>query len=112
MQIQCYRRLVADYYYSSVDLSVMTHPYFTDKMPQNFLFTPYIAAAFPRAKIIHIYRDARATIWSNFERYFPEGLDYSYSLEDLVTYYNLYSGLMRGYSQLMNDRIHHLPTKS
>ena len=100
--------LIAEQYYESVSSNAKEREYFTDKMPQNFLFLPLMIASFPKSKVIHVFRDARATIWSNFERYFPEGLDYSYSLKDLVGYYNMYSGLMREYSDLLGDRIYHL----
>lgn len=74
--------------------------YFVDKMPENFRFVPMLAAAFPRAKFVHVYRNPGATCWSIFERYFPNGIKYSYSLEELVEYYNLYSDLMSFYSEI------------
>ena len=47
----------------------------TDKMPHNFMYIPFILAALPEAKIIHVKRDAAATCWSNFKHYFmPSGL--------------------------------------
>ena len=82
---------------------------FTDKMPHNFMWLPALAAAFPEAKFVHVYRDAAATCWSNYERFFPtDGLRYCYDLKDIVGYYNLYTHLMRQYSEALGDRIHHL----
>ena len=67
----------------------------TDKLPHNFLFIPLIRAAFPEAKIIHVQRNAAATCWSNYKNYFvAKSHGYSYSIDDLVIYYNLYKDLM------------------
>ncbi len=81
----------------------------TDKMPQNFRFIPLICASLPEAKIIHIDRNAAATCWSNFKRYFvSDGLGYCYDLNDLVTYYELYTDLMKLWQSQYGDRIYNL----
>ena len=83
--------------------------FITDKMPQNFRFIPLICAAFPEAKIIHIERDPRATCWSNFKQYFAQkGLGYSYNLKDVVSYYELYTDLMKLWQSEYGDRIYNL----
>ena len=80
-----------------------------DKMPQNFIFTALICTAFPEAKIIHVNRTAEATCWSNFKNYFiSDGLGYSYTLEETVNYYVLYSDLMHFWTQKLGNRIYHL----
>jgi len=82
---------------------------FTDKMPHNFQWLPLLAARMREAKIVHVYRDPAATCWSHYSRYFPtEGLGYSYDLEDLVTYYGLYTSLMTHYAALLGNRIYHI----
>ena len=81
----------------------------TDKMPQNFRFIPLICAAFPEAKIIHVQRNAAATCWSNYKQYFPsKGLGYSYDLQDVVSYYRLYSDLMDLWQSEYGNRIYNL----
>ncbi len=81
----------------------------TDKMPQNFRFIPLICAAFPEAKIIHVQRNAAATCWSNYKQYFSsKGLGYSYDLQDVVSYYRLYSDLMDLWQSEYGDRIYNL----
>ena len=85
------------------------NPFFTDKMPQNFLYTGLIFSAFPEAKIIHVKRDPKATCWSNYKQYFSlNGLGYCYDLHDLVTYYKLYENLMNFWEQHYRDRIYNL----
>ena len=81
----------------------------TDKMPPNFRFIPLICAAFPEAKIIHVQRNAAATCWSNFRHYFvSDSLGYCYDLKDVVSYYDLYSDLMKLWQSNYADRIYNL----
>jgi tetratricopeptide (TPR) repeat protein len=85
----------------------------TDKMPPNFRFIPLICAAFPEAKIIHVQRNAAATCWSNYKRYFvSNSLGYCYDLKDVVEYYNLYKDLMRFWQSQYGERIYHLNYES
>ena len=81
----------------------------TDKMPQNFRFIPLICAALPEAKIIHVKRDPKATCWSNYKQYFvTKNLGYCYNLQDLVSYYGLYSDLMDLWKSEYGDKIYNL----
>ena len=84
-------------------------PFVTDKLPQNFCYIALICAAFPEAKIIHVQRDAAATCWSNYKHYFPsKGLGYSYNLNDVIAYYELYSDLMQLFQMVYGDNIYNL----
>ena len=81
----------------------------TDKMPQNFNFIGLLTAAFPEAKIVHVKRDPAAVCWSNFKQYFSKkGLGYTYSLEDIVSYYRLYINLMKYWKNLLDQRLYNL----
>ena len=83
--------------------------FITDKMPQNFRFIPLICASFPEAKIIHVHRDAAATCWSNYKQYFAtKDLGYSYNLDELVSYYELYCNLMKFWQSLYAEKIYNL----
>ncbi|PQM62387.1 MAG: hypothetical protein CML47_00895, partial [Rhodobacteraceae bacterium] len=82
--------------------------YVTDKMPQNFLHIALICSAFPEAKIVHTRRQPAATCWSNFKEYFPNGINYSFNLDDIVDYYSLYEDLMMFWNQYYKERIYHL----
>ena len=53
-------------YLSSIAHHHVNGLFIIDKMPQNFFFVGLIAKIFPEAKILHIYRDAKAVFWSNF----------------------------------------------
>ena len=81
----------------------------TDKMPHNFLYLALICAAFPKAKIIHVQRNAAATCWSNFKQYFAiKGLGYCYDLKDVADYFGLYIDLMQFWQKNYADRIYNI----
>ncbi len=81
----------------------------TDKMPQNFRLLPLICAAFPKAKIVHVQRDPKATCWSNYRHYFgSKSIGFCYNLDDLVVYYLLYRNLMRSWQPFYGNRIYNL----
>ena len=98
-----------DRYLSEVSKLSNGKRFITDKMPQNFGFIPLICAAFPEAKIIHIKRNAAATCWSNYKTYFTSDIiGYCYDLKDVVSYYGLYSDLMKHWQSKYGDRIYNL----
>ena len=102
-------QLLREYYLDSVVIPDAGARYFVDKTPENFRLLLMLGAAFPEARVIHVYRDAAATCWSNYEHYFTSlGLGFSYDLNDLVRYYNDYICLMREFSPALGERIYHL----
>ena len=81
----------------------------TDKMPENFLYIGLLAAAFPEAKIVHVKRNTAAVCWSNYKNYFvSKKLGYSYSLDDVISYYRLYENLMKFWENSLTKRIYNL----
>lgn len=96
-------------YLKYVEQRVGTVTAFTDKMPSNFRFIGFIVRAFPEAKIVHTKRDPGAVCWSNFRHYFNgSALPYSYDINDVVDYYNLYAELMSFWKNLYGNRIYDL----
>ena len=76
-------------------------------MPSNFLHIGMILTAFPEAKILHCVRDARAICWSNFRNYYSQNsIPWSYDLDDVVTYYGLYSNLMSFWKNIFGEKIY------
>lgn len=83
-----------------------TARHITDKMPQNFQYVGMIAVMLPNAKIIHCRRDPMDTCVSVFKNLFgAEGLQWSYDLDDLGHYYQLYRALMEHWHGVLPDRI-------
>jgi tetratricopeptide (TPR) repeat protein len=71
-----------------------TSPWVTDKMPHNFRYLGLLAKVFPEAKFIHVKRRPEAVCWGNFRTCFSSTHRYAWALDDIVTYYKLYKGLM------------------
>jgi tetratricopeptide (TPR) repeat protein len=65
-----------------------------DKMPGNFLHVGFIALLFPRARIIHIRRDALDNCLSCYFQNFNQGHEYSYDLATLGRVYREYERIM------------------
>ena len=80
-----------------------------DKLPHNFRFIGLITSAFPEARIIHVQRNPAAVCWANFKKFFSQsGLGYTYSLENVVSYYKLYIDLMKHWRITLDQRIYNL----
>jgi len=66
----------------------------TDKMPYNFPFLGIVHWLFPRARIIHCRRNPVDTALSIYFNRFPQGIDFTFSRNEIVLYYQAYSRLM------------------
>jgi len=83
--------------------------YVIDKAPLNFRWIGFIKTIFPNAKIIHCQRDAMDICFSNFKNFFSAGtLSFTYDLNDLGTYYNLYKDLMDYWLSMFKAEIYNL----
>ncbi len=69
-------------------------PYFTEKLPSNFLLIGFILKAIPNAKIIHLVRDPMSTCFSNLRTLFHFECAYSYDQTELADYFSWYRDLM------------------
>jgi tetratricopeptide (TPR) repeat protein len=65
-----------------------------DKLPFNFLFVGLIHLALPRARIIHVKRNAVDTCVSCYSLLFAEEQPFAYDLGELGRYYRSYETLM------------------
>jgi len=74
----------------------------TDKLPVNFTSIGLIKLILPNAKIVHPFRNPKDNILSIFKNYFPAGkIQYAYTLDEIVKYYNLYFDLMKCWNKLL-----------
>jgi tetratricopeptide (TPR) repeat protein len=86
--------------------SVPQTPFFTDKMPLNFRLIGHIATRIPQARIVHVYRDPKATCWSIYRTYFAgSGNGFAYSERDILAYYQGYADLMQFWHQTFPGRV-------
>jgi tetratricopeptide (TPR) repeat protein len=65
-----------------------------DKLPSNFLFAGLIHLTLPRARIIHVKRNAVDTCVSCYSLLFAEDQPFTYDLRELGRYYKAYEALM------------------
>ena len=81
-------------------------PYFTDKMPENFLHAGLIHLILPGAKIIDVRRAPMAAGFAAFKQSFAERQEFSYDLREIGRYYRDYVALMEGCDRIMPGLIH------
>jgi len=84
----------------------LERPFFTDKMPSNFLHLPFIHLILPNAKVIDARRHPLACCFSNFKQLYSRGQFFSYSLTDLGSYYRAYVELMAYYDDVLPGTVH------
>ena len=79
--------------------------YITDKMPENFWRVGLIHLLLPQAKIIHCLRNPADTCLSCYQKLFTQGQQFSYDLQDLGHYYQVYYRLMQHWQAVLPGRI-------
>jgi tetratricopeptide (TPR) repeat protein len=81
-------------------------PFFVDKLPNNWLFVPFIQLVLPNARIIDARRHPLACCLSNFRQQFARGQAFTYSLSDVGHYYADYVRLMAHVDAVLPGRVH------
>jgi tetratricopeptide (TPR) repeat protein len=81
-------------------------PFFIDKLPNNWMFVPFIHLVLPNAKIIDARRHPLGCCFSNFRQHFARGQDFAYDLQDLGYYYADYVRLMAHVDDMLPGRVH------
>jgi tetratricopeptide (TPR) repeat protein len=81
-------------------------PFFTDKMPNNWLHVGLIRLMLPNAKIIDARRHPLACGLSNFKQQYARGQEFSYDLEHFGLYYRDYVRLMAHFDLVSPGSVH------
>jgi tetratricopeptide (TPR) repeat protein len=81
-------------------------PFFIDKLPNNWMYAPFIHLVLPNAKIIDARRHPLGCCLSNFRQHFARGQDFTYDLGDLGQYYAAYVRLMAHMDAVLPGRVH------
>jgi tetratricopeptide (TPR) repeat protein len=81
-------------------------PFFIDKLPNNWLYVPFIHLILPNAKIIDARRHPLSCCFSNFRQHFAHGQDFTYDMESLGRYYSDYVRLMAHIDAVLPGRVH------
>ncbi|MDX1442417.1 MAG: sulfotransferase [Gammaproteobacteria bacterium] len=80
-------------------------PFYTDKLPSNFLNVGYIAKALPQAKILHVTRDPMDVCFSNLKELFGEAYPHSYDQVEMAEHYLRYRKLMSHWHKAFPGRV-------
>ena len=81
-------------------------PFFIDKLPNNWLFVPFIKLILPNAKIIDARRHPLSCCLSNFRQHFARGQAFTYDLAALGNYYADYVRLMAHLDRVIPGAVH------
>jgi tetratricopeptide (TPR) repeat protein len=101
------RRALGEEYLKRAGVQRRTdRPFFIDKLPNNWLFVPFIQLILPNAKIIDARRHPLGCCVSNFRQHFARGQAFTYSLEDVGRYYADYVRLMTHINRVLPGRVH------
>ncbi len=100
------RALGEDYLQRARVYRLTDKPYFTDKMPANWMYVGVIRLVLPNAKIIDVRRHPLACCFSNWKQLYGKGLEHTYSMENMGRYYADYVRLLRLLDSVQPGKIH------
>jgi len=101
------RRAVGEEYLKRSGVQRRTgRPFFIDKLPNNWLYVPFIQLVLPNAKIIDARRHPLGCCFSNFRQHFARGQAFTYDLEHVGRYYFDYARLMAHVAAVLPGRVH------
>ena len=79
---------------------------FTDKTYQNFLWIGFIRIFFPNSIVINCVRNPKDVCFSIFKNTFNDsGMDWAYDQNDIATYYNIYSEMIKFWNKIIPNFI-------
>ena len=81
-------------------------PFFTDKMPVNWMYVGVIRLILPNAKIIDVRRNPLACCFSNWKQLYGKGLEHTYSMTNMGLYYADYARLLRLMDKVQPGKVH------
>ena len=81
-------------------------PLFIDKLPNNWLYVPFIHLILPNARIVDARRHPLGCCLSNFRQHYARGQAFSYDLTDMGAYYRDYVRLMGHVDRVLPGRVH------
>jgi tetratricopeptide (TPR) repeat protein len=81
-------------------------PFYTDKLPRNWMVAGLIRRALPQARIVHLVRDPMDVCFSNFRIMFAEAFAHIYDLDALAAHYTQYRRMLDHWHAVMPGQIH------
>lgn len=101
------RRICAEYMRITAPVAGAAQ-YVTEKLPQNFWAVDLILNSIPGARVIHVFRPALDTCFSNLRQLFGEAAPYSYRMGELAGFHQLYTRVMDLLTERHGSRIFNL----
>lgn len=98
--------LGADYLRRTAVQRKTDKPRYIDKLPNNWLYLPFIRLILPNAKIIDARRHPLDCCFSNYRQHYAKGQAFSYGLADIGAYYRDYTRLMAHIDAVQPGRVH------
>ena len=95
---------LADEYLKAVGYQLQREPWFLEKLPYNFLYAGFISRAFPSARFVYVDRHPMDACFAMFKQVFTWAYQFSYSLDDLATYYTAHRRLLDYWRQHLSDQ--------
>ena len=80
-------------------------PFYTDKLPRNWMVAGLIRKALPRARLVHLVRDPMDVCFSNYRALFADAFAHIYDLEALASHYRVYQRTMAHWHAAMPGQI-------
>jgi tetratricopeptide (TPR) repeat protein len=80
-------------------------PFYTDKLPRNWMVAGLIHRALPQARILHLVRDPMDVCFSNFRVMFADAFAHIYNLDALAQHYLQYRRVLAHWHAAMPGRI-------
>jgi len=80
-------------------------PFYTDKLPRNWMIAGLIGKALPGARLLNLVRDPMDVCFSNFRALFADAFAHIYNLEALASHYLVYRKTMTHWHAAMPGRI-------
>ena len=80
-------------------------PYFTDKMPNNFIHVGFVHVILPDAKIIDARRHPLDSCLGSFKQLFARGQPFTYDLYELGEYYLQYVRIMDHWDEVLPGKV-------
>jgi|TARA_B110000438_G_scaffold303742_1_gene366923 tetratricopeptide (TPR) repeat protein len=87
---------------------ITNKPFFTDKMPSNFIYIGLIHLILPNAKIIDVRRNPMDCCFSCYKQLFGSGWGFTYSLDRIGNYYLDYLDLMEHWDKALPGKVHRI----
>jgi tetratricopeptide (TPR) repeat protein len=92
-------------YLSHTQWRAQGRPFYTDKLPVNYLALGWIAKALPRAKFLHMVREPMDVCFSNLKQLLAPGNAHSFDLLEMADHFVRYRALMAHWHRAFPGRV-------